>query len=235
MIDPTNVTKYNRTEKELQEFLLFSIAVAGKRADTTAKNLSKLIDGKGMPFDVIKNIKGLANTLKKHGFGCYNLKAKGFKALVKSGLNLRTCTLEDLVKIPGIGFKTATFFLLHTRENANVACLDTHILRWMKDQGYKNLPKVSPQSIKTYTAIQDIFLSICKVNFVKPEVLDLAIWNLYSGSITENMDWVNKLKKIARWESCPSCKGLVHLNISSIHTASHAVQICFWCEKKNAS
>ena len=44
MIDPYNITNYNRTEGELQKFLLFCIVVAGKTAYIQAQKLEEFID-----------------------------------------------------------------------------------------------------------------------------------------------------------------------------------------------
>lgn len=192
MIDPTDITKFDRTTAELEEFLLFALAVAGKRADTTAKNLDRFLKAahareevkKWQPFKVIKPFteSQLANTLKSFGFGCYTLKARGFHTMVRANLDLKTCTLEDLKKIPGISFKTATFYLLHSRPNVKYACLDTHLLRWLRDQGH-DVPKTSPQSLKRYMEIQELYLGIAESLGRDPAELDLAIWNEYSGSL----------------------------------------------------
>ncbi len=182
MIDPTNVTKYNRTLPELEEFILFCVLVAGKKASRVSKQLSELIDGKGRPFDVMRKL-DLETVIKP--FGCYKLKSRAIKTLLENKLDLKNCTLEDLIKVPGIGYKTATFFLLHTRENLEIACLDTHILRWLRDNGF-DTPKTSPQSFSQYQRIQNIYLDICKKNKISPSVLDLAIWNVYSKSKLED-------------------------------------------------
>lgn len=42
MIDPKNITNYNRNEWELQEFFIFCIAVAGKKSDQTALKVQEL-------------------------------------------------------------------------------------------------------------------------------------------------------------------------------------------------
>ena len=43
-IDPYNITNYNRTEEELQLFLLFCIVVAGKTAYIQADKLEQFLD-----------------------------------------------------------------------------------------------------------------------------------------------------------------------------------------------
>ena len=42
MITPTTITNYNRTEAELEEFLMFAILVAGKGAEQQALKLHLL-------------------------------------------------------------------------------------------------------------------------------------------------------------------------------------------------
>ena len=51
VIDPFNITNYNRTETELQVFWLFCIMVAGKNAGQTATKLTNML--KDMPFDAM--------------------------------------------------------------------------------------------------------------------------------------------------------------------------------------
>ena len=127
----------------------------------------------------------LAERLKAAGLGCYNLKGRGFHTITKMGLDLRTCTAEDLERCPGIGLKTSRFFILHTRRAARVACLDTHILRWLSDLGYK-APKVTPNSKKVYRELEAIFLGLARKKRMSPARLDLAIWRKYSGHTPES-------------------------------------------------
>ena len=44
MIDPNKITDYKRNDRDLQEFLFFCIAVAGKRAAPTARKVQNLTD-----------------------------------------------------------------------------------------------------------------------------------------------------------------------------------------------
>ena len=43
MIDPYNITKYDRTQNELEEFLLFCIVVAGKTAYIQSRKLDEFL------------------------------------------------------------------------------------------------------------------------------------------------------------------------------------------------
>lgn len=185
MIDPTKITNYNLNQYELEEHIIFWICVAGKTAKyivTALENLLLEIDSKPFkPFEAIRNYPhDLSNLLKKHGIGCYNGKAKGISFIANSNINLKTCSVEDLEKVPWIGPKTARCFIVHSRENAQYACLDTHILRYLREIGF-DTPKGTPTG-KKYKELEEIFLSLTKKAGMTPAQFDLFIWNKYSKS-----------------------------------------------------
>lgn len=184
MVDPINFTNYNRNTNELQETILFSLLVAGKNALTTAKQLDNFLEdhkqiGK-CPFDrfYIYPITVLPQSLKKYGFGCYNTKAKGIYDLVRAGLDLRTCSVEDLEKIHSIGMKTSRLFVLHTRENAENIPLDVHILHYLADLGY-SVPRVTPSSKKKYLEIEKLCIQLAKKAGKTCAEWDLNTWRIY--------------------------------------------------------
>ena len=163
MVDPIKFTNFNRTKDELEEVLLFTVLVAGKNALTTAKSLDKLLHfigwRHGSPFKHLKKytqpaLKGL---LHIHGIGCYTHKAKAIYQLVHSDLDLKECTTDDLEGIYGIGPKSSRMFILHTRPNSRVACLDVHILHYLRDKGH-DVPKVTPSSKKKYKELERVLL-----------------------------------------------------------------------------
>lgn len=186
MVDPHDCTKYNRTDSELEEFLIFSVCVAGKRADTTAKAVDKLLTELGWkswligltPLDFIRgrSYRYVKERLLICGIGCMQLKATALKQLATRRLNLRTCSVEDLESIHGIGPKTARYFLLHTRKKCRVAALDTHILKWLAARGIPNVPKSTPPAGKSYKRLEDIFLGHAREMRKTPAQLDLEIW-----------------------------------------------------------
>lgn len=186
MIDPTKITNFNTTDAELQEMVLFWVCAAGKNGVTAAKSLDKLLNSvdsnvdSPMPFDRIQYIEKkfeLANQMKKFGIGCFNRKAITFQSLVHSKINLRTCSVEELEKIYGIGPKTARCFLIHSRPNQRLAGLDTHILKFLKDQGHQ-VPRNTPTG-KKYKQIEKIFLEYADKFKIPIADLDLIIWNEY--------------------------------------------------------
>ena len=173
MIDPNQVTNFNRTSAELQEFILFCAVVAGKSAHQQAHKLNWFLDtGTGEPFEKIERMDLMAR-LKESKLGQYNRLHTVFQEIVY--LDLAHCTVEELEYIPGIGPKTARFFLLHSRPNQNLAVLDTHILAWMKSIGYQNIPKATPTGNR-YKEIEKHFLREAKLRNMTPADLDLKIW-----------------------------------------------------------
>lgn len=181
MIDPNQVTNFNRTSAELQEFILFCSVVAGKSARQQAHKLNWFLDtGTGEPFEKIERM-DLMQRLKESKLGQYNRLHTVFQEIVY--LDLAHCTVEELEAIPGIGKKTSRFFLLHSRPNQNLAVLDTHILAWMKSIGYKNIPKATPTGNR-YRIIEQWFLNEAKKRKMTPADLDLQIWKERSKQIS---------------------------------------------------
>lgn len=191
MIDPKTVTNFERTPQELEEFMLFSIVVAGKNAFVQANKLDEFINkfhgGGYTPFGVIRTMDmdgTLDFFLRSVKMGQYNRVGTAFRGLAHffryNDASDRHSPLKDvpikyLETFKGIGMKTARFFVMHTRPHQQHACLDTHILRWLGQKGHI-VPKTTPQGDK-YLALEKVFLDYCNQMGKLPAELDLAIWN----------------------------------------------------------
>ena len=155
MINPAKVKNYNRTESELEEFLLFGINVAGKKSAVEAPKLEAFLRGARKldvsPFDWIR-------LLQEDG------------------------GLKSFMKVRGIGMKTARFFLSNTRKDFDEPMLDTHIMSWLRDQGYVNAPKSTPSSKKVYDYWADIFKDYARQLGKSVRELDIEIWKEYSNT-----------------------------------------------------
>ena len=187
----------NRNQAELEYFLLFAIAVAGKTAKTIANALNiffnlaeektklKISNKIILPSEYIKRLielNLLKETLQESKIGQYNKIEKAFTQFVNLNLDLRKCNHLDLEQIYGIGKKTSRFFLLYNRENVDYACLDTHILKFMKDElKINNVPKNTPVG-KKYDDLEKKFIEYAYSINKKPAELDLQIWKKYNKS-----------------------------------------------------
>lgn len=185
MINLDEVTKFDRTPAELEEFAIFSVLVAGKTAKTMVKCLHKLLGKCTEPFGYMRLFRFydkdsvLVQNLKSCGVGCSTYKAKTLYQLVRADLDLKTCTTDDLEKIWGIAEKTSRFFILHTRPNQQLAALDRHILRYLRDNGIADVPTNTPKG-HTYRKLEKEFLSLCQQQNKTPAQLDLEVWYKYS-------------------------------------------------------
>ena len=178
MIKPTEITDFNRTEKQLQEFLLFCIVVAGKNSHQQAVKLDKFLSlwPHLTPFETINKLDSfgmLRSRLEYVRMGQYNRITKAFLEVAKLP-PLTGIPISELENVKGIGMKTSRFFLLHSRPNQQVAVLDTHILKWMREQGYA-APKATPTGFR-YEMLEHNFLGEARKRGMKPADLDLAIW-----------------------------------------------------------
>lgn len=192
MIDQFNITKFNRTDAELEEFLLFAIVVAGKTASTQVRLLEKFLsqdsfDWDATPLEKIHcfAIKGLLlEKLKNSGLGQYNKLWKSFTELTQAviidrKLNLRTCSIEELRAITGIGPKTARFFLLHSRPDQKLCVIDTHVLKFMREQKWTNL--LSTPSDKMYQKLEKIYCDyLNSLGITDFAAYDLGLWTKYT-------------------------------------------------------
>jgi len=90
--------------------------------------------------------------------------------------DLQTITREQLIELPGYGLKTASFFLMFTRPGIELACLDTHLLKYLADQNLApNVPRSTPPP-KEYMRLEQVFLQHCRDLHRNPAELDFEIW-----------------------------------------------------------
>lgn len=179
MLDVTDVTNFNRSDKELEEFLLFSCAVAGKTAKQISIALDRFLDDSQNPFKHIICLSKNNNLYKRivdSRLGNHNKLNNLFYELANSGINLRTCWVDDLEAFKGIGPKTSRYFLLHTRRPEThifpIAAIDTHIQKWLKSLGYQ---------CKSYHEYEEAMFKEASQRGVTVADLDLSVWNMMSS------------------------------------------------------
>lgn len=180
-INPSKITNFHRDDEELQAFAMFAIAVAGKKATQTADKIYTFLGwakNNETPFGFLSRLKRdehLDICLRHLKIGQYRRIHNAYLGILN--LDLSTCTFDDLIKVRGIGPKTANFFLLHSREGYSGAVLDTHILRWMRERHGVATPKSTPQG-KSYQKYAAIAEQLIRSSYPDKSLADadLIIW-----------------------------------------------------------
>ena len=194
LIDPYKVTSFKRSKNELEEFLLFCIVVAGKTAYIQARKLDEFLESIKIrlmlsddvnPFQILKSAEQhgiLMEEILRAKIGQYKKIYAGFKYISEREYNLNKMTPELLECVPGVGMKTSRFFLLHSNINYkdNIAILDTHILKFIKENIDDRAPKSTPTNRVTYKFWEDMFLYWCEKNNKNMAEFDLEVWKSYA-------------------------------------------------------
>ncbi|VVB51241.1 N-glycosylase/DNA lyase [uncultured archaeon] len=191
-VDPQSIPE-RMTSEQLQWWILFTIAVAGKTAKTIetkmrafmALNPSIATD----PFGIVKAmiIRGkLGHNLRKVKLGKYKLLNKGFRAALELDLDLLARAdyphaLALLSAIPGLGPKGSRMVMMYAfPSHANQwVVLDVHILRWLRQQGIE-APKATPPEGRTYQRLEREFKKLADDRNMTTRQLDTEIWAAYS-------------------------------------------------------
>lgn len=199
MINPYQITNYNRRSSELEEFLLFCIVVAGKTAYIQAQKLEDFLVSVNKrlmmpeninPFQTLKSAEQhgiLMEEILKAKLGQYKKIYSGFKYICSNQYDLNKMTPELLEKIPGVGMKTSRFFLLHSDNfySDKIAILDTHILKFIKENIDDKAPKSTPTIRVTYKYWEDRFLFWCEQNNKNVADFDLEVWKSFARTKPE--------------------------------------------------
>jgi thermostable 8-oxoguanine DNA glycosylase len=179
MINPNSITKYDRTDKELLEFWLFCILVAGKKSSWAANKVEELdrIFGIEVLFQLDKAL--IKNMLMLCSAGQYDRISSAVHE--SKSIDLRKVGLLELMQIKGIGPKTAAFFLTHSREGESIPVLDTHILKYIRSKGYP-APKQTPQAPNKYNELGKLFIELSNKDYPNTSLAerDLEIWKSYA-------------------------------------------------------
>jgi len=189
--DLLNPQNFNRTQKELEEFLLLCIFVAGKSSKIQFNKLEdfvNLLPPTETYFESLSklSIAEIKNKLIEVKTGQYDRLSGCLFILSRKNLDLKQCTCEELEAIPGIGFKTSRFFVTYSRPTTNYAILDVHILAWLKTK-YPKTPKATPSNKKEYLKYEQYFLDECAKPDLTPQELDIQIWRERQKSwVTQN-------------------------------------------------
>jgi thermostable 8-oxoguanine DNA glycosylase len=187
MVDPYAITNFNRTESELQEFWLFCMAVAGKKATMIAGKIGEFLEEKSegaTPFDYVRRLveeNRLRERMMAVKLGKYALLEKGYAGSVSAdGPDFTTAPADRLQEIQGVGFKTSRFFVLHSRRDADVAVIDTHVLKYLASLGHQ-VPSTIPTG-DAYLALEKIMLTAARTAGMSMAEFDLRVWKHYASN-----------------------------------------------------
>ena len=196
MIDPTDVTKFDRTDAELQEWWLFGTVAAGKTASTQARLLQEFFDltrrGDETPFETIASypettiteplsgrytLDPLEDYMRRARLGQYRRLVRCWRESL--ALDLRNDPVEAFEAIHGVCPKTARLFILHSRPAQRLAAIDTHVLKHLAVNGCV-VPKATPPSGKLYRALEQEFLKLAEASGMTVADYDLQVWKSYA-------------------------------------------------------
>ena len=124
----------------------------------------------------------LWDEMQEHRIAPYSQRYNSFIDVITKldGDNLEKSTLDELQSVRGISTKTSRFFLTHSVEKFDDPILDTHILRFLSDFGYRDVPKSTPQNPKVYERFSRLFRSIARFEGKSVADFDLEVWTKYS-------------------------------------------------------
>jgi len=186
-VDPANIPQ-RMTRHQLEWWILFTIAVAGKTAKTIEKKMNdffSICPKSTSPFDAVEQMVWLDKLdfgLRAVKLGKYKLLNKGFQAAAK--LNLHKLEFDDpsdalatLSVIPGLGPKGSRMVLMYAfPDHADEwVVLDTHILRWLREKGI-TAPLATPPEGRTYRHLESIFKEMAHRRGMTTRELDTEIW-----------------------------------------------------------
>lgn len=168
-----------------QWWLLFAVLVANKPARITTKKLNEFLNigATSTPFIVIEYLlrnKALRSRLEWVRTGQYDRIERTFTALVDGrDIDPRLWTLEKLEGISGIGPKTARWYYLLINPTAKIAALDTHVLKFLRDNGVEKVPKSTPPAGPVYARLEAEFIKWTVKLGLAPRDLDYVAWTVY--------------------------------------------------------
>lgn len=197
-INPTNITDYSRDQVQLETFWAFCVIVAGRNADMAARKVGELFTAAKRrdltPFSYLDSLEAdsfphaVHNALVASRIGQYRRITAAFEhtlwQLRRDPTWLSTASVDQLMRCPGVGPKTARFFVLHSRRDAQVAVLDVHVLRWLREEHGCDAPTSTPPK-DLYDYWEDMALAFMRDVFpgLTPAQADLMVWAMMSGRL----------------------------------------------------
>lgn len=197
---------YEASKYQLEKFLLTNVFVAGKNATVQQQKLDQFIDCvkrdlgsysvdtmgpisaiyAGVSTEQLKDT--VMEWLKEVKAGQYNRISVCIESLAntvgRGYIDLKSTTRKTLVGVKGIGLKTASMFMLYTHKGWGGAVLDTHILKYLRDElKMENVPDSTPTTAQAYYLLERAFLDHAQATQKKVADLDFEIWSKYRKKV----------------------------------------------------
>jgi Thermostable 8-oxoguanine DNA glycosylase len=187
MIDAYDVTRFDRTEAELQEYLMFCLAVAGKKASMIAQKLHDFLspmEETETPFSYVSRLVAedrLTGELLRVRMGKYGILGHAYPEIARRFPGrLATVPVAELETIRGIGPKTARYFVLHSRRDpGQIAVIDTHIMKYLRHLGH-DVPVRLPTKAN-YARLEGLMIDAARMSGMPMADFDLAVWSHYAS------------------------------------------------------
>lgn len=191
-IDYKKPHKFNRNMSEKLEFLLWATCTPGKSSAEITPKFNALSVEHNLNKLVTKPIQDIVSALKQFKIGQYTRISRAWDTIGKcligdqkimSDKFLSHCHRDELLPIKGVGMKTASFYCLSNHKWADVAALDTHILKWLQKEFPKYpVPKDTPTNRHEYRQLEAMFVGCATIFDMTAAELDLEIWKEYSNN-----------------------------------------------------
>lgn len=191
-IDYKKPHKFNRNMSEKLEFLLWATCTPGKSSAEITPKFNALSVEHNLNKLVTKPIQDIVSALKQFKIGQYTRISRAWDTIGKcligdqkimSDKFLSHCHRDELLPIKGVGMKTASFYCLSNHKWADVAALDTHILKWLQKEFPKYpVPKDTPTNRHEYRQLEAMFVGCATIFDMTAAELDLEIWKEYSDN-----------------------------------------------------
>lgn len=171
-----------------QQLLLLSLFVAGKNAKIQGgkmRDFLALLPPAETAFDSLEQLDAAAirQRLERVRSGQYNRLTAALHHL-RQLPDVDEVTRDQLCTVPGVSLKSASFFLMYSREDYRGACWDVHLLKWAAERPAlfgDGVPKNTP-SRPRYLSMERAYLDYCEAGRFHPTHLDFSIWSSYRRS-----------------------------------------------------
>ena len=187
MIDPMNLKGCSP-----EELAMFAVCVHGKNAKVQAEKFNDILEAlqatnsdlRPLSIWMTMDDTEQMDLLKQYRLGQYSKVAKAWNHLTAV---TPPFTVENLMKVPGIGPKTARFITVYGGTDTERAILDVHVIRWLRKQKLWPYPR-APKNASEYAQGERIFLAQARKLGMTPAELDTKIWQAFQrGAPTKGL------------------------------------------------